>query len=239
MRKMMLAVLLAVMTTASPFGLIKSMAAEPEPEIFAEPEEAEEETVPQFVPLPPEIYVEQQKKNTCTLASSVMMLRAGIYLSNRYVWPFVTEEYVSPDAWLEGAGLYHRWSYSIGDSCITVAREEVQGISVEELKELLNSHPEGIVIYDRGDELHSPHAVFATDYEEDIFYCADPAPGYSGRRIALSASLIGKRYEEMQENVLGTIDAYWYIGNYSFLSGDDIVLLPLKRSCKLNSGGVY
>lgn len=256
MKKIMLAALLAVMTAVSPVGLIKSMAAEPteavvsetenleeetEPaeEILAETEELPEEILPQFVPLPTELYVEQQKNNTCTLASSVMMLRAEIYLNDRYIWPFVEEEYVRPDAWKEGAGLYHSWSYSIGDSKLTVARAEVPGMTAEELKALLDSHPEGIVIYDRGDEEHSPHAVFATDYEEDIFYCADPAKGYSGERIALASSLIGARYEELQENVLSTIDAYWYISDHSFLTGDDIVPLPCKNSCKLKNGGVY
>ena len=45
--------------------------------------------------------------------------------------------------------------------------------SVEDLKKLLEEHPEGIVAYDS----NKPHAIALTDYdaETDTFYCSDPA----------------------------------------------------------------
>ena len=80
------------------------------------------------------------------------------------------------------------------------------GISAEALKALLDEHPEGVVFYCGG----VPHAVLLTDYEDDTFYCADPAPYCSGSRVPLADSWLGYRLGS-QDTILRCATAYWSI----------------------------
>ena len=159
-----------------------------------------------------EVYLAQQGSSTCTLASAAMMIRARFYKSNNSLWKSVTESSIRSKAWIEGSGLRHSWSYSIDNNSVSVAHSTVSGISVSSLKSLLNSHPEGIVLYCG----KLPHAVFLTDYDGDTFYCADPIQSYSGKRISLAASYLGKKYGS-QAGVLNNVTAYWYISSYKIL----------------------
>lgn len=156
-----------------------------------------------------EVYLAQQGSSTCTLASAAMMIRARFYKSNNSLWKSVTESSIRSKAWIEGSGLRHSWSYSIDNNSVSVAHSTVSGISVSSLKSLLNSHPEGIVLYCG----KLPHAVFLTDYDGSTFYCADPIQSYSGKRISLAASYLGKKYGS-QAGVLNNVTAYWYISSY-------------------------
>ena len=160
-----------------------------------------------------EVYLAQQGSSTCTLASAAMMIRARFYKSNNSLWKSVTESSIRSKAWIEGSGLRHSWSYSIDNNSVSVAHSTVSGISVSSLKSLLNSHPEGIVLYCG----KLPHAVFLTDYDGDTFYCADPIQSYSGKRISLAASYLGKKYGS-QAGVLNNVTAYWYISSYTISS---------------------
>lgn len=156
-----------------------------------------------------EVYLAQQGSSTCTLASAAMMIRARFYKSNNSLWKSVTESSIRSKAWIEGSGLRHSWSYSIDNNSVSVAHSTVSGISVSSLKSLLNSYPEGIVLYCG----KLPHAVFLTDYDGSTFYCADPIQSYSGKRISLAASYLGKKYGS-QAGVLNNVTAYWYISSY-------------------------
>lgn len=167
--------------------------------------------------LPSEIYLAQQGNTTCTLASSAMMLRSRFYKSNNNLWRSITESGIRSTAWIEGSGLRYSWTYKIENNSVSVSHNSVSGMSVNSLKELLNSHPEGIVLYCG----KLPHAVFVTDYEGDTFFCADTIQAYSGKRIALSASYLGKKYGS-QENILNNVTAYWYVSSYS-IAGNGIV----------------
>ena len=164
-----------------------------------------------------EVYLAQQGSSTCTLASAAMMIRARFYKSNNSLWKSVTESSIRSKAWIEGSGLRHSWSYSIDNNSVSVAHSTVSGISVSSLKSLLNSHPEGIVLYCG----KLPHAVFLTDYDGDTFYCADPIQSYSGKRISLAASYLGKKYGS-QAGVLNNVTAYWYIGSYAINSDTSV-----------------
>ena len=160
--------------------------------------------------LPASVYLEQAGTTTCTLCSATMMLRARMYISGNSDWAAVTESRVRPTAWIEGSGLRWSFTYKYNDSSMTVAHTSVSGISISSLKSILNSHPEGVVLYCG----KLPHAVFVTDYEGDAFYCADPLASYSGRRISLSTSYLGKKYGS-QADILSNVTAYWYISSYS------------------------
>ena len=173
--------------------------------------------------LPDEIGLTQQTNYTCTLASSAMMLRARMYISDNTNWSSVTEESIKPVAWDVHDCLGYSWTYTIDGNSMTVAHNQCSGFSPAALKSLLNEHPEGIVLYDRA----VPHAVFVCDYNGDTFYCFDPASSsYSGRRT-LADSWLATQVGS-QADILSGADEYWYVSSYSITpnasnKGDDFI----------------
>jgi len=165
--------------------------------------------------LPNGIYLKQETGNSCTLASATMMIRARMYLSGNMDWDEVAESMVRQVAW-GGGGLQWNWTYTYNGSSVRVGRRSfesdgVDGTTISELKSILDAHPEGIVFFCGN---RNTHAVFLTDYEGDTFYCADPAGGYSGKRIKLSASLLGARFGS-QASILQEVSSYWYVASYN------------------------
>ena len=98
------------------------------------------------VPYPTSLYLTQQTDVTCTLCATTMMLRARAYLSNNTCWTSITESAVEPYGWLDGAGLRWSFQYSINGNRMNVGHGSVNGMSLGTLQNLLNSHPEGIVL---------------------------------------------------------------------------------------------
>lgn len=126
----------------------------------------------------------------------------------------LTESAISSVAWGNN-GLQWSFTYNFSGNHITVAHNDVSGISAASLKSLLDSHPEGIVLYCG----NIPHAVFLTDYEGNTFYCSDPYGGdYSGKRIALASSYLKNHYSS-QSAILSNTTAYWYVSDYSITKG--------------------
>ena len=147
-----------------------------------------------------------------------MLIRSRMYLSGNTGWSSITESSTRPIAWVEGEGLTGSFTYSHDENSISIAGVGVSGVSIATLKSVLTDHPEGIVLYCGSG---NPHAVFLTDYEEDIFYCADPAWGYSGRRMTLEESLLGARYGT-QESILNNVTIYWHVTSYSIINNSYI-----------------
>lgn len=150
------------------------------------------------------VYVKQMGRGYCTLASACDMVRSRMYLEGNTSWPNATQEKMKSKAWLNGAGLYHQFTY-----CgITVSYSTNKCNSGQALRDLLNEHPEGIVIYIRD----IPHAVLLTRYEPDtgIFYVADPV--YEGEKPLIESWQ--RKAGSTQDAVIRTIDAYWYISDY-------------------------
>lgn len=167
--------------------------------------------VPQVQAEAPE-YLQQDTGNSCTLCASTMMIRSMISLAGSDNWQQVTESDVRYTAWTS-AGLSWNWSYSVGEDTLTVGHADVNGMTLEQVENLLEIHPEGFVLYCGGNQ---PHAVFLTDVEDGIVYCADPAWGYAGNRIPVAESLLGKRHGD-QSGVLADTTAYWYIADSSIV----------------------
>lgn len=160
--------------------------------------------------VPQSLFLEQAGSRTCTLCSATMMLRSCLYILGDDRWQQVTEDSVGVSAWTSD-GLYWNWSYTIDENTITVDQQGCGGITVDELKGVLDNHPEGIVLYCGGS---SPHAVFLTDCQNGTFYCADPAMGYAEKRIPLEESLLGDRHGG-QAQILSAVSAYWYIASHN------------------------
>ena len=141
-------------------------------------------------------YFKQSRGGTCTLASAAMMLRRRAYFDGLTDWSAVTENSVRSTAWSNG--LSHSFTYKemqVGYGTLPSRKQE----KVQTLITLLSQHPEGIVLYDRG----QPHAVLLTDYTNGNFYCSDPAGNISSGRIPLENSSVS----------VNRSSCYWYVAS--------------------------
>ena len=159
--------------------------------------------------LPSNFFLTQNVSGTCTLCSAAMMIRSVMYQHGNNDWSIVTENGLRSDAWVNGVGLRWYFSHKIGNTTVQVGHKSLSGITVQELKKVLNQHPEGIVLYCG----KLPHALFLTGYDGDVFYCADTVQGISGKQITLKASWLGIKYGS-QAAVLKNVTAYWYVSDY-------------------------
>ena len=155
-------------------------------------------------PYPEELYLRQNRSGTCTLCAATMMLRAKLYQEDSDAALTLTENDVASAAWCS-EGLIWTWSYTAGGYTMNVAHASVGGLTADDLNEVLTEHPEGIVLYCG----YQPHAVFVTNYEDGIFYCADPA---TGEWTPLADSVL---YYSGQNEILRNVTAYWYIDSIS------------------------
>lgn len=160
-------------------------------------------------------YLQQDTGNSCTLCASTMMIRSLFACSGSDAWQDISESDVRSRAWT-GAGLSWNWSYGVGEDTVTVGHTSTVGMTLEQVQTMLRLHPEGFVLYCGGSQ---PHAVFLTNEEDGTVYCADPAWGYSGQRILLSESLLGKRHGD-QEDILSSVTAYWYIADHEITASE-------------------
>jgi hypothetical protein len=155
------------------------------------------------------IFVKQQKNDTCTLASAVMMVRRAALGSGNSNWASITESSMRGTAWKEGSGLYFSFKYA----GISVSHAKLSGgaANTNQLISLLSAHPEGIVIYDQ----NKPHAILLTDYTNGTFYCADPASSRPSGRIPISSAMI----------TIANADAYWYVTSPKISIGGNLIKL--------------
>ena len=160
--------------------------------------------------LPSSFFLTQNVNNTCTLCSAAMMIRSAMYINGNSNWAAVTENALRPKAWYNGVGLSWFFSHTVGDTTVTVSHTAVSGgVTIEKLKQILDKHPEGIVLYCG----KLPHALFLTGYSGDVFYCADTVKGISGKQVTLKQSWLGFKYGS-QAAVLKNVTAYWYVSDY-------------------------
>ncbi len=160
------------------------------------------------------VFIRQSKAKWCTLASAVMMVRRAAMLSGNEMWRNIDEASVRGDAWVENAGL--KWDFQTAG--ITVAHKNLT--SVDELKNVLEQHPEGVVLYDSD----KPHAILVTDYTNGVFYCSDPGQAnLSGRYPISKASITAE-----------SADWYWYVKSPSNLT----VQMDDPLGIEIGSGGL-
>ena len=175
------------------------------------------------VPWDDSLYI-AQTEGTCTLASAIMMLRARTFLCNNPQWQRMhmndegDEAGVYHQIWInDGTGLKDTFTYTIpdGDGWISVKYSDKQGISLAEVKNLLNEKEEGFVLYCKA----IPHAIFITDYEGDTVYCSDPSTSAHRVRIPLDQSvLVSGGYYQNQADILQHTTKIWYVTDYNIPS---------------------
>lgn len=167
----------------------------------------------------PSVFVKQQTRSTCTLASVTMLLRRKALVDADANWWTITESDVRRVSWSGGLA----WSFTYNGVNISVKRKASgwAGNSLDTkrqaLIDMLAAHPEGVVAYSTS----QPHAVLLTDYDYNtgIFYCSDPAPYYPDGRVELTrSSLRGGS----QDGILQNITQLWYVsGGVSNGAGTD------------------
>jgi len=155
-----------------------------------------------------EIFLKQDTKTTCTLSSAAMMLRRRAFMEGRSDWDSITENSIKSKAWAPGL----RWNFSYAGYNVTSGSFSGSASDKKnKIINMLNEHPEGIVIYlYKVPGSSKQHAVLATDYDgaNDILYVADPAGGFAKGRIPImDAYLVGSS----QEARIGNMRMYWYI----------------------------
>ena len=130
----------------------------------------------------PEVFIKQQPK-TCTLASTVMMVRRATILCDKTNWKKITEDSMRSTAWIEGTGL--RWEFTYKG--ISVGHQDLPKKNKKTaLIDLLAVHPEGIVAYN----------------------CADPANGSPNGRVPLNSSTIKGKDQDAK---IANFSYYWYV----------------------------
>ena len=165
----------------------------------------------------PSVFVKQQVKGTCTLASSVMLVRRASMINGNNNWSAITESSMKSTAWVNNMGLLWNFTYS----GITVNHNTLSGgiSNKSALIILLANHPEGIVAYNSGNS-DQYHAILLTDYTNGTFYCADPAGSSSGRVPIINSTIKGADQDEK----IGNFNAYWYV------SAPKVSLNPLNHT---------
>lgn len=201
--KCFLSILLVILTVFAPFSLVPSSitaSAVTYTDLNAD-----------------NVFLKQQTSITCTLASAAMLMRRTAICSEFDDWENITEENIRETAWIEGTGL--RWYYTCYNITIGHGYFSAEVDNKEELLDLLEKNPQGIVIYNGGTKGQS-HAVLLCDYNKkyDTFYVSDPAQGAPEGRIPLiESTIVGETQDEQIEN----LTAYWYVSSPSVSVEDD------------------
>ena len=151
-----------------------------------------------------DVYLTQSVAHTCTLIAATMMLRNySCQRGSPYLQ--VTDTGVGNFAWTKQYGLSQ--NFTIGQVSVT-CNADIRTCEDKKayLINVLQYHPEGVVIYDTG----APHAIWLFGYDEDadIFYCADTINRNGGHAIPLDESIIRGA---TQQDKINTIDKIWYV----------------------------
>ena len=169
----------------------------------------------------PSVFLKQKTPSTCTLVASTMLVRRAALASGNQNWSSITEDAVRSVAWINGVGLAGSFTYA----GITVTHGYFTYDRATQLRDLLKSHPEGIVMYD----WDYPHAILITDYTDGVFYCADSALGIPAGRIPNSQALVK----------VADADKYWYVSSPTIsLTPDDVPVISGENAPELMSAGV-
>ena len=174
----------------------------------------------------------QQEKNTCTLASAVMLLRRKAALLNDADYKSITESSLKSKAW--SGGLMWNFEFSTKNYTYTVQHAAIDSFNkVPDVKEeakkavvlsWLKSHPEGVCLYARkgyNGFTDSNHCVLLTDYTGGLFYAADPAKNAS--RVTI---------DKVRKVTIENAASIWYVANVKKSNGTVVKTISSSSSSK-------
>lgn len=146
----------------------------------------------------------------CTVTSVGMMFRREMIMSgvSKKYWSVLDEWNLraNSDIWIYLGGLKNSFTYL--DMPVKYKRFDSNTTTsgkITKLKSMLETHPEGIVIY--GNYGGGYHATLLTDIEDGVFYVVDPV---YGRKVKLADSTMYSP-SKTQTSKLKYTYSYWYI----------------------------
>ncbi len=115
-----------------------------------------------------QVFLKQEQRGTCTLASTAMMLRRAALLNRDEIGPRSPRP---PAARPSGSYCGLPYNFSYGE--MTVSHDTLPGGEANKdiLIDLLAEHPEGIMLH----AACVPTGSSLTEYKDGQFYCADPS----------------------------------------------------------------
>lgn len=149
-----------------------------------------------------EVFLKQVERNSCTLCAATMLVRRVAIMDGRTNWRSITEPELRKVMDWYGIGLEWDFTYD-GIRIVHGTLPTDYDSKVSKLISLINSCPEGVVVYDEypwSPGRDDAHAVLLTGYSEGVFYCADPANSTPAGIIPISSSLIS----------VSSLDTFWY-----------------------------
>jgi hypothetical protein len=149
------------------------------------------------------ILVKQSVSGRCTLASAATILRRNSILNLDPQWHSITEKTLQRDAWVED-GLKGDFTHR----GVRLQRHNFDGdlqSRKQQLLQLLDRHPEGIVIFGRYDNGELPHAVVLVGYNttKDQFTVLDPSRSRTANTPMLLTEAVfpGRSQDERLNNI--------------------------------------
>lgn len=157
------------------------------------------------------VYLKQRSEDSCTLASTAMMLRKKADLLGKDFLK-ITELRLKPYAW-QDEGLKSSFKFETYEvSTYTHDGDDFASLLYEDKKDaiikLLEEHPEGIVAYD----YETPHAIWISSYEKETgyFYVSDPSHDVAEGIVILEESKIAGDGASAK---ITAIDKLWYVSS--------------------------
>lgn len=153
------------------------------------------------------------QRSDCVLTSNVYMIRRAMILEGSDRWKEVTNSILRKYACTTSTGSSMRYAYDYKKSGLefSVIHGVIGGsknAKFKKLKNLLVTHPEGIVVW--GIDVNGyPHGVLATHVEGRTLYAVDSAQNLWGR----SKGIV--KLKETTVPNLNTISHIWYINKIS------------------------
>ena len=148
--------------------------------------------------IPLDVYLMQSRDSNCTSTACTILLRAKAAISGKS-YKNITISNVESKCWIKDQGCKSTFCYG----GYTVKQASLKGTTKAqkeaELKKILKSHPEGVVIYTRG--INKPHAV----YLSPDFKVLDPGKSMSKKWYTIA------QINNTNARNLNKINSYWYI----------------------------
>lgn len=164
-----------------------------------------------------EIYkVSKYVSGDCVLCANAYMLKRMALLCKTPKYTNISNSTLRGIASFDGGDgykndVYYTYSFTNTDGMKFNVKHGVfsSGNQVAKLKELLKTHPEGIVVYDRMLSKGYPHAVLITGYNSSNgkFYCVDSALNSNGLNKGITY------YSDSIMDSIYNCDDYWYLSS--------------------------
>lgn len=186
----------------------------------------------------PELYyVKKYHSGDCVLCSNAYMIMRAAYYNGSEDYQKITNNLLRRYACTSKHGciMKHDYKFTFDGVTYRIKAKSLSGkksAKEKKLKELLEEHPEGIVV--RGAARSGGHGILLTSYEDGKFYAVDSAQNYHGRNKGIV------EYDDTTMYSIKRLTQIWYIESQTGFPKshiDDIALF--KTTVKKTSKGFF